>query len=55
MDDAAAFGDERADISGRARTSASVDWIDVPPRMAVHNIYQSPDLAPKLHIDYQEP
>ncbi len=48
VDDAVAFGDELADISGRTRTSVSVDWNNVPPWTAVHDTYQSPDLAPIL-------
>ncbi len=47
-DNAPTFGSGDGDISGRLRTSASVDWNDVAPWTTVHDTYQSPDLSPVI-------
>ncbi len=45
-DNAPSFGDADGDISDRPLTGASATWNNVPAWTAVHDIYESVDLAP---------
>ncbi|MEZ4711211.1 MAG: metallophosphoesterase [Caldilineaceae bacterium] len=46
VDSAAAFAEPNSDVSRRARTTASVNWPNVPPWLHIGERRRTPDLAP---------